>query len=536
MHAQIYVAGGGLTSTGTGTSTTVTLGGTLSANTAIDLGSSFKFSISKAAADFFNIQNDGKIGIGTSSPSTMLDVNGQSTFRNSLTLNFGTSNRTVQLNDQGLFMSRISDGSYQSSIHADGSMIFHTRNHHLFFTNSLERLRIFENGNVGIGTGSDDGFRLNVNGNTFTQQALIGGFAIARNQDAYMLGVANGMRVDGDYAGIRFQGSPQGHVIDNFAFESVYGNPRSIYQTNSSIMRIKMGWGDANTPGHDVATLRIDNEINNTNGYSYVVRGIYYDPVLTNAGAVTHIAFQNVSGTNHFNTTSGNTVISSTSDNGNKLQVTGNIWTTGFILPTGAAAGKVLTSDANGNATWQTASGGGSSGWAFGGNTVSTLKSLGTTDNLDLPIITNNTERMRIGANGNVGIGTSNPQAKLAVKGTVFAEKVKVTLAPTDWPDYVFDSTYRLAPLSEIEKFIRVNRHLPDVPSARVVAANGVDIGDNQAMLLKKIEELTLYIIDQDRKSSAQQKSIEKLEQQISVLTDLLKSLSADSETHKISK
>src|SRR6185437_9687318 len=91
----------------------------------------------------------------------------------------------------------------------------------------------------------------------------------------------------------------------------------------------------------------------------------------------------------------GNVAIGTTSDNGNLLQVNGNLWTTGLVLSTGAGAGKILTSDANGNATWQTAA---ASGWAPGGNTVGAVKTLGTIDNYDLAVITNNSERMRITA------------------------------------------------------------------------------------------------------------------------------------------
>jgi hypothetical protein len=107
---------------------------------------------------------------------------------------------------------------------------------------------------------------------------------------------------------------------------------------------------------------------------------------------------------------------------------------------------------------------------------------------------------MRITANGDVGIGTINPQAKLAVKGNIFAEKIKVTLAASDWPDYVFYKSYSLKPLADIERFIKQNHHLPEVPSAAEVKQNGLDLGDNQATLLKKIEELTLYLIEQNKK------------------------------------
>jgi len=199
-----------------------------------------------------------------------------------------------------------------------------------------------------------------------------------------------------------------------------------------------------------------------------------------------------------------------------KLDVNGNIKATGFILPTGAAAGKVLTSDASGNASWQTATGGSTNNWAFGGNAVPASSTFGTTSNYDLPIVTNNTERMRIGANGNVGIGTTNINNtgyKLFVEGNIRTRKVRVD--QDTWADYVFDSNYRLRPLNEVEQYIQQEKHLPDVPAAEEVKKEGLDLGNNQAVLLKKIEELTLYVIQQQKQLEAQQQKIEMLEKKV---------------------
>jgi hypothetical protein len=99
---------------------------------------------------------------------------------------------------------------------------------------------------------------------------------------------------------------------------------------------------------------------------------------------------------------------------------------------------------------------------------------------------------------GNVGIGLSNPTEKLTVNGNIKSKKVTVT--QTGWPDYVFQPSYCLLSLDSLEGFISANRHLPEVPSAKEVEQNGVNLGDNQAALLKKIEELTLYIIELNKK------------------------------------
>jgi hypothetical protein len=115
----------------------------------------------------------------------------------------------------------------------------------------------------------------------------------------------------------------------------------------------------------------------------------------------------------------------------------------------------------------------------------------------------------------NVGIGTSDPGPyKLAVEGTLGARKIKVTQA-SPWADYVFEDGYKLLTLEEVERYIRQNKHLPEVPSAREVEKVGLDVGDNQSTLLKKIEELTLYLIDLNRKVEQLSKENEQLRNEL---------------------
>jgi trimeric autotransporter adhesin len=127
-----------------------------------------------------------------------------------------------------------------------------------------------------------------------------------------------------------------------------------------------------------------------------------------------------------------------------------------------------------------------------------------------------NYQRMVINKIGNIGIGTVNamdPDYRLFVEKGIRTRKVKVDI--TAWPDYVFKPSYKLTPLNELEIFLLKNQHLPDVPSATEVEKNGIDLGTNQAILLKKVEELTLYMIDLNKKVEALAKENEELKKKV---------------------
>jgi hypothetical protein len=120
---------------------------------------------------------------------------------------------------------------------------------------------------------------------------------------------------------------------------------------------------------------------------------------------------------------------------------------------------------------------------------------------------------------GNVGIGTADTKGyKLAVAGNMIAESVKVQLQGS-WPDYVFSKSYQLPSLQETEKHIKERGHLPGIPSAAEVKANGIDLGEMNAKLLQKIEELTLHLIEMKKQSDIQNdkqaKEIEYLKSKI---------------------
>lgn len=120
---------------------------------------------------------------------------------------------------------------------------------------------------------------------------------------------------------------------------------------------------------------------------------------------------------------------------------------------------------------------------------------------------------------GDVGIGTTDPKGyKLAVNGSVRAKEIKVENA--NWPDYVFAKSYPLRSLLETEKHIKEKGHLPGIPSAAEVKANGIDLGEMNAKLLQKIEELTLHMIELTKQNKLQN---EKYDREIKYLKSKLK-------------
>ena len=149
--------------------------------------------------------------------------------------------------------------------------------------------------------------------------------------------------------------------------------------------------------------------------------------------------------------------------------------------------------------------------------------------------------RMHINEDGNIGIGTITPKSKLEVIGNVIigsipqnkilpasagynlyvekgiiSEKVKVALlSSTQWSDYVFEEKYNLKPLEDVEKYIKENKHLPNIPSSKELVKEGLDLGEMQAKQMEKIEELTLYLIEMKKEINALKKENQELKEAI---------------------
>lgn len=120
-----------------------------------------------------------------------------------------------------------------------------------------------------------------------------------------------------------------------------------------------------------------------------------------------------------------------------------------------------------------------------------------------------NIPKMILTSDGDVGIGTTTPKEKLSVNGKIRAHEVKVETA--NWPDYVFEEGYEIGTLEELESYIKLNKHLPDFPSAKEVTTNGVELGDMVKQLLKTQEKLTLQLIEQNKQIKLLNQKLENI-------------------------
>ena len=146
---------------------------------------------------------------------------------------------------------------------------------------------------------------------------------------------------------------------------------------------------------------------------------------------------------------------------------------------------KVLTVDENSTVGYTTTLSGGESLWSNEGNYINYL-------------------------GGNVAVGDSLNNKNLHVFGNIYTHEVRVQLS-IPAPDYVFEKNYDLMQLNDLQKYLEVNKHLPEVPSAKEMETDGVSLSEMNMLLLKKVEELTLYVIEQQKAIDAQNEQIRKL-------------------------
>jgi hypothetical protein len=132
-----------------------------------------------------------------------------------------------------------------------------------------------------------------------------------------------------------------------------------------------------------------------------------------------------------------------------------------------------------------------------------------STSDYDARLMLNSNNILEIA--GNVGIGTNTTNGyKLAVGGNIIAEEIVVKLRE-NWPDYVFKKDYERPDLAMLDNYITENGHLPNIPDAKEVSIDGISLGEMQIKLLEKIEELTLYLIEQDKKIKKLENEYEQL-------------------------
>lgn len=134
----------------------------------------------------------------------------------------------------------------------------------------------------------------------------------------------------------------------------------------------------------------------------------------------------------------------------------------------------------------------------------------GIYNDLDIRALAGTASQLYLKTNGKVGVGTANPDQLFTVNGNIHAKSVIVDLSIV--PDYVFKPTYKLPSLDYVKNYVEKNSHLPEVPSEAQIKKDGLDVGAMNAILLKKVEELTLYMIEKDKQIKQLQTQVKELQ------------------------
>jgi hypothetical protein len=369
----------------------------------------------------------------------------------------------------------------------------------VFGTNNAERMRIDASGNVGIGI-------------TVPTQPL---------------------QVNGNILGTRFIGYGAGGITSNTAVgaSSLAANTTGIFNTALGLQALQnntVGFGNIatgtlamglNTSGNYNVAYGAQALFSNVSGTNNVANG--YQALYFNSTGIDNVAsgYQALyNNTGSYNTATGViSLFNNTSGNNNAAYGSGSLQNNISGISNTAIGFQALFNNSTGTnnvALGQTAG----SAITTGSNNIS----IGF--NAQVPTSTASGQlsigNWIYGINGSIGIGTvqvNDPNYKLFVETGIRTRKIVVDQAT--WPDFVFKKGYRLPSLSGVKKYIEENGHLPGMPSADSIGSNGIDLGNNQAALLKKIEELTLYVIEQNRKLDdqnlelrSQQERIDRLE------------------------
>jgi hypothetical protein len=391
----------------------------------------------------FNITDTGNVGIGVTSPTSKLDVAGNTRINGNLNI-INTTNKIVGFDDPVNY--------YIGSYPVTGSAGFDIHSHGgIRFGDQTGNVMQIKDGKVGIGTILPTE-KLDVVGN-----AKISSYSPTlilqrdNNTGGYIQGIQTKL-LDGT----------------NNWFSGVLGDSSS----NSSVWRVSKG--DYNNPYLSVFD----------NGYVAIGDATPYAPlgILKAATSTSHIFFGNPLAT-------AGQASAKLTFAGTGIQHTGFAWIPGTTFDNGKL------------------------NLSFGGSNDSSL----------------NPVKMTFQSDGKVGIGSTNPDEKLTVKGKIHAEEVRIDLLVP--ADYVFQkyytgksslkADYTMPTLDEVAKYTKVNNHLPSMPSAEEMKKNGVELGEMNNLLLQKIEELTLYMIEMKKEVNTIKAENKELKSELKAIKEI---------------
>ncbi len=453
-------------------------------------------------------------GIGTTSPTARLDVLGMTKTDNALIIDgVDTGNPSAQpeqlrLSGYGILGNR--GAMYITNENPNGHINFRVGGKHGTGTHLL----INNNGNVGIGK-SNPSEKLEVNGNTrFSDLYIASGNIEQEGSKIYQKFTDNNGSAEASIQFYRNESSKGGGIRSSS--EIRFSTTSSSYGADNLGVSTKMVVKGNGNIGVGTASpteklhVKGKSQIEHANGRSIKIDG--YDGITT-------------SGESHWLHLNRHT-----NDN---VSIANNSTANVFLVKGGGNVGigttkpdKQLTLKSNTFLGWEyTGEGSGSHHIITGGgiNPMSFTVKPFSANNPIYKFNGYNGTKMTILNGGNVGIGTTKPTAKLAVNGKIHTKEIRVDLNLTDWADFVFYDNYKLPTLTEVENHIKEKGHLKDIPSAKEVAQNGIYLGQMDAKLLQKIEELTLYTIQQEKSLQSQKEEIEDLKQE----NELLKTLNS---------
>jgi hypothetical protein len=450
----------------------------------------------------------GKVGIGTSTPATDLDLQGHfnvgGTYSNPEGFNKSISLRGTNHSIFRIFGGSVSAGFWVDNTVTDPKVRLGTFSNDAFglYTNGTLRVTMSAAGNVGIGTAAPNA-KLEVTGAT----RVSGPNGLSIGPDGNQLRIQSNTDIPNQaFSFINAANAFEGIRIRQASIGANYADVRTapasglLVEGNVGIGTYApqyklevVGWGHFSGRLSQAGAVANDNNaaFTNTDPTGY---GLY-----SQGGSGTHYSF-------HFLNQSGQTVMYGSGDgkigvgavpsSDSKLHVQGRLIAQNEGIYARGDKGSVILAAQTGY---------------YDKPTVYSINTIGQVQDLLINP-----------AGGNVGIGTTSPDTKLTVKGIIHTEEVRVDMT-VPGPDYVFEPTYNLLPLSEVETYIKANKHLPEVPSAKQMEEEGLNLKEMNLLLLKKVEELTLHLIEQEKENALLKRQVGSQNERIIQIEKILK-------------